>query len=239
MLISVSFRPEEVLGVPADASLEALRAAYHEKARRHHPDQQGDAWAFRVVNQAFEVLCRNRISARVAEEESRPAVPAASQRTPDASPSGAATRPDEPSPVAGIHDVVDHPSKLIDVELLLIRFAIDDPTEYLLTAPEQRNLSCSVNLNWPARSDLEPTIDPKAAVDRLKFLHKLVGKIARETKAQGHVQQRSDGRYMGWLTYPTAQAANRAFRLLHRSLRDAGMGVSQRTRELIVDRPGA
>jgi hypothetical protein len=233
----VSFRPEEVLGVPADAPLEALRTAYHEKARRHHPDQQGDAWAFRVVQQAFEVLCRNRVSARVAEEETRAASPADTHRTPPHPHSNDSPRSQEASAVAGIHDEVDHPSKLIDVELLLIRFAIDDPTEYLLTSPEERNLSCSVNLNWPARVDLEATIDTKTAQARLKLLHKLVGKVARATKPQGHVQQHSGSRYMGWLTYPTAQLANHAFRLLHRALREAGLGVAQRTRELIVDRP--
>ena len=244
MLIRVSIRPEEVLGVPPGAPLAELRAAYHDKALRHHPDQQGDAWAFRIVNEAFELLCRDRVSARLAEEENRaPAPTHAPAESGSHDPShvphheSAPHTPRDANVSVGIQDPVDNPAHLIDVELLLIRFAIDDPTEFLLTSPEQRNLSCSLSLNWPVRGDLERTLDPKDAAQVLKTLNKLVTQIVRETKPQGHVQQQSNSRYLGWLTYPTAQAANRAFRQFHQAVRNAGLGVTQRTRELIVDRP--
>lgn len=47
----------EVLGVPRDASAVAVRQAYLQLARRHHPDRPGgDAERMRLVNEAWAVL---------------------------------------------------------------------------------------------------------------------------------------------------------------------------------------
>ena len=46
-----------VLGVPADAGEEAVKKAYHRKARQTHPDtQNGDRNQFLAVHEAYEVL---------------------------------------------------------------------------------------------------------------------------------------------------------------------------------------
>lgn len=54
----------DVLGVPADASPEAIRAAYRDRARRHHPDRRWvddamDDEAMAAVNEAYRVLSDN------------------------------------------------------------------------------------------------------------------------------------------------------------------------------------
>ncbi|NNE12834.1 MAG: DnaJ domain-containing protein, partial [Ilumatobacter sp.] len=50
----------EILGVPADASSDRIRAAYRDRARRYHPDRNaradGRADAMAAVNEAYRVL---------------------------------------------------------------------------------------------------------------------------------------------------------------------------------------
>ena len=53
-------RPHVVLGVPEDASLDALRAAYKRLASKHHPDKGGDIEQFRQVQAAYEALSAKR-----------------------------------------------------------------------------------------------------------------------------------------------------------------------------------
>ena len=117
MLFSQTFDPEEVLGVSAGATLEELRSAYHQKARRHHPDHQGDTWAFRVVNESFEVLCRKRVATRLAQERQgpppapTPATPGSSERRRDDPPPREAEHREE---VAGLRDPVSDPTHHVD-----------------------------------------------------------------------------------------------------------------------------
>ena len=44
---SFELDPLHVLGVSAEATLEEIRAAYREKAKRYHPDKGGEDWTFR------------------------------------------------------------------------------------------------------------------------------------------------------------------------------------------------
>jgi len=47
----------DALGVPRNADAAAIKAAYREKSRKHHPDRPGgDARAMVVVNRAYETL---------------------------------------------------------------------------------------------------------------------------------------------------------------------------------------
>jgi hypothetical protein len=57
-----------VLGLPPDATADEVRAARRELAKRHHPDQGGDADRMRVVNEAADRLLRS-----IAEGGSSPA----------------------------------------------------------------------------------------------------------------------------------------------------------------------
>ena len=48
--------PRKVLGVSADATLDEIQKAYRLKAKKHHPDMGGDAWAFEHVQEAYQAL---------------------------------------------------------------------------------------------------------------------------------------------------------------------------------------
>ena len=48
--------PRKVLGVSADATLDEIQKAYRLKAKKHHPDMGGDAWAFEHVQEAYQTL---------------------------------------------------------------------------------------------------------------------------------------------------------------------------------------
>src|SRR5579885_508336 len=50
----------EVLGVPTSADREAIRHAYLDLARSHHPDAGGDPAVMRQVNDAWKVLGSER-----------------------------------------------------------------------------------------------------------------------------------------------------------------------------------
>lgn len=50
--------PHEVLGVPAGASDEEVRAAFRRFARHHHPDRGGDPRRFQAGVEAYERLLR-------------------------------------------------------------------------------------------------------------------------------------------------------------------------------------
>lgn len=52
----MSSDPYEALGVPRDASADAIRQAYRALALRHHPDRGGDPAAFQAATEAAEVL---------------------------------------------------------------------------------------------------------------------------------------------------------------------------------------
>ena len=67
--------PAAVLGVSAEATLQEIRDAYRAKAKRYHPDAGGEAWAFRVVVQAYESLSTARLARAATREAETPRAP--------------------------------------------------------------------------------------------------------------------------------------------------------------------
>jgi len=49
-----------MLGLSTDASQKEIKAAYKQKAMKHHPDRGGSAIEFHKVKVAYEALCENR-----------------------------------------------------------------------------------------------------------------------------------------------------------------------------------
>jgi hypothetical protein len=48
--------PFKILGINESATPQQVDAAYREKAKKHHPDGGGDAWAFQQVQEAYEAI---------------------------------------------------------------------------------------------------------------------------------------------------------------------------------------
>jgi hypothetical protein len=228
---SFDIDPHKVLGVTSQATLGEIREAYRHKAKIHHPDAGGEDWAFRILVQAYEILC----SARVARA-TRVEPPVAPQ-----SPT-AATRP-KPRPGAeavhqGIRDTGIDPTKIVAVELLCVRFLWDDADYLWLTqrAPdEERFLSCNLNLSWPDQTSTqaEPITDPSAMVTILQeiFDHMII--TSRVVSSRSRVQ---DDRFGGWLSYSSFDRAWGAVNTMHKLLRSRGLGLRQWSRDLFIPR---
>ncbi len=107
-LFSFEIDPHKVLGVSAQATLQEIREAYKQKAKRYHPDAGGEEWSFRILVQAYEMLSSARV-ARASRVEAPAPTPQASRSRPE--------RANE-SVHAGIHDGGVPLSRIVAVELL-------------------------------------------------------------------------------------------------------------------------
>ena len=79
-LFSFEIDPHKVLGVTAQASLQEIRDAYKQKAKRFHPDGGGEEWAFRILVQAYEMLSSARVARATRVETPPPAAHATSSQ---------------------------------------------------------------------------------------------------------------------------------------------------------------
>ena len=230
--------PRDVLGLSSEASLAEIHEAFRAKSKKHHPDVGGDEWAFRMVTRSYEILSSQRVLHRFSAAERAEVAPDLIRPQPQSPNAGQATAQREGEWVRkGVEDAQLPADKLVDVELFTLRYELDSPLEFL-QAPENRNLSCCMTLTWP--SPERPEIDPKSkeSAATLKVLVKLFGSMPRKSRAVSSWSRVTDGRFVGWLNYPTAIQAYQAFEYLHESLLAKGLGTKQRTREMFLSRDG-
>jgi hypothetical protein len=231
-----SLDPYEVLGVTAESNLDAIRDAYRTKSKRYHPDVGGDAWAFRILTHSYEVLSARRVAARARAEDEARAAPSPRPTPPPFTPK----RPFDPEAVAergrpGQRDADTPPDRLVGVELLLIRFELDDPFALMMEAPEDRNLSCTLNLLWPRLDAPDPPPHQFAALRAgLESAFHATAMATHPTGQRLHVTPR--GRTAGLLGYPTANAAGAAVSALRDALHREGLGLVETIREVTVPR---
>jgi hypothetical protein len=64
-----------VLGLPADASADDVRAARRALAKTHHPDRGGDAASMQTVNEAADAALENLAAAAPAQQDEPPDEP--------------------------------------------------------------------------------------------------------------------------------------------------------------------
>ena len=228
-LFSFEIDPHKVLGVSAQASLQDIREAYKQKAKRYHPDAGGEEWSFRILVQAYEMLS----SARVARA-SRVEAPTPSPHTPRPRPERGSE-----SVHAGIHDDGVHPSRIVGVELLCVRYLWDDAEYLWLTqrAPdEDRFLSCNLNIIWPDQGAAEhpETIRDRASI--LSTLHDVFDQMIINTRAVTSRSREDEDRFAGWLAYSNFDRTWKAVNTLHQMLRARGLGLHQWSRDLFIPR---
>jgi len=220
MMHGFQLDPFAVLGVSPGATTQEIRDAYREKTKKHHPDHGGDEWAFRVVVRAYEILTttpsevRDSASARPAP---RPAAAAAERVRP------------------GVHDKLGEPAKIIDIEILWVRFAAADLFE-LVGGDEDQNLSGSINIAWPSSTLDGAARDPAQTAEILRQLDEVFDQMRVQTRVVSARSGREGDRFVGWLSYPSGDRAWKAFQILHQALKARGLGVRQWTRDMIVPR---
>ncbi len=230
-LLSFEIDPNKVLGVTADASLEQIRDAYRQKAKIYHPDAGGEEWAFRILSQAYELLCSARVVRAAHIESPRPTARSA-PRPPRREPSAETVH-------AGLHDKHVNPSHIVAVEHLCVRYLWDQASYLWLGqgVPEERRfLSCSLNLSWPdaLRPDRDDPIPEHAAI--LEALVEIFDALIISTRVVNSRSSVEDDRFSGWLSYAGFDGSSKALQILHDSLRSRGLGLRQWSRDLFIPR---
>lgn len=225
--------PNAILGVSLTASLQEIRDAYRQKARKYHPDHGGDEWAFRIVVRSYEILSTARVAGRAAQEASGGA------NSPDRSaPFGNVAARDSGWLRPGRRDPWIEPPRLVDVEILSLRFEITDPTDVVLTSDADRSLSYSLYVCWTApHPGRWGETHPDAPLAR-RLLAETFETIPARTQATSSWARPEENKFEGWLSYSTSTRVREAFRVLHAALNDCGLGVNQWTRDLIIPRGG-
>jgi curved DNA-binding protein CbpA len=228
--LSFEIDPLRVLGVTADASLEQIRDAYRQKAKRYHPDAGGEDWAFRILSQAYELLCSARVvRATHAESPSRPA------------PASRPHRQETSSETVhqGLHDTGVEPARIVAVEHLCIRYLWDDVSYLWLgqgVPDDQRFLSCSLNINWPDPASSGSGSVPADRADVAAALGEVFDELIIATRVVSSQSRIEDERFAGWLTYASFDRSFKALETLHQALRARGLGLRQWSRDLFIPR---
>jgi hypothetical protein len=225
---SFEIDPLKVLGVTADASLEQIREAYRQKAKRFHPDSGGEDWIFRILSQSYELLC----SARVVRAAHFAASPTPPSSRPRREPSAETVHP-------GMQDKDVEPSRVVAVEHLCIRYLWDDASYLWLGQglPEQeRFLSCSLNISWPDVARLDPGVVIPGLAEILAALGEIFDATIISTRVINSRSHVEDGRFAGWLSYSGFDRSWKALQGLHQALRQRGLGMRQWSRDLFLPR---
>ena len=227
--------PHEILGLAPGATSQEVREAFRAKSKKHHPDLGGDAWAFRIVVRAFEVLNASNAGPGLdlhfgaARESPRP---------PSARPAPSTEATGQVR--AGVRDRVADPAQLVAVELLRVRYEARDPLVLdTFTEPENPNLSGTLNLAWPDPEAPAAAARGPRTAEVIASLTRVFDEVRAHTPV---VTSRSEvgpdgARFTGWLSYAGGEEAWQAFRVLREHLKRRGLGVRQWTRDLVIPRP--
>ena len=246
---TINIDPSAVLGVARDASLEEIRDAYRAKAKRHHPDTGGEDWAFRILSQSYEFLCTARVARARDREASAPPRPSAAR--PSWSPPPPPTNPPpppraKPTPAPdewtdervrpGVHDPVEDPTRVVDVERLSVRHEADHVWLLSDRSSDQHFLSCSLNLTWPAPDLKVAPTSIDGADEVLKGLDAVVAELSAQSRALSSRTSVEEGRYSGWVSYPNAERAAAALARLRLLLHARGLAINEWSRDMIIPR---
>lgn len=239
--LSLNVDPARVLEVGPDATLQEIRDAYRTKVKRHHPDHGGEDWAFKILVQSYEALS----TARVVRAS---AIPEPPRRPPGYAP-GSATPPPRPgpSPRATPRAPADErreaspgpegdPARVVEVERLALKHQIDQVWLVTEHSNDDRFLSCSLNLSWPASEYDKPPGDVTGHEVILKDLGEVFASVAADTSPLSADSTVVEGRFSGWLSYNGVAHANDAFERFRHRLHQVGLNVHLWSRELTVPR---
>lgn len=220
MLDGLDLDPHDVLGLAKGSSVEDLREAYHKKSKKHHPDGGGDEWAFRVVVRAYEIatqgLERDRVVAQTREA------------------------PDTGRIRTGTQDKGIDPGRVVDVEMVWMRFEVDDVMGLLAEklSGEDRNLSGSLEITWPTANMADQAERLPNASKILGALNAAFDDLRLRTPTTGARSRIEGGKFWATLGYANGKVASDAFKHFHVNVKARGLGVKQWTRDVTIPRDG-
>jgi DnaJ domain len=244
-LFSFELDPKQVLGVTTEATLDEIRAAYREKAKRYHPDKGGEDWTFRILSQAYEMLSTARVARHSVRESNTRAPQPQAQAHPGAHEQSHAythrPRPERQteSSHAGIFDHEVPRSRIVAVELLCIRYLWDDSDYIWLTQrvpDEERFLSCNLTMSWPDENASTRTLSHDEHEKILGSLQQVFDHMIVATRVVSSRSRALDDQWSGWLAYSNFDRAYKAVGTLHQTLKSREMGMRQWSRDLFIPR---
>ena len=215
------FDPHEVLGLSRGCSPEELREAYRKKSKKHHPDSGGDEWAFRMVVWAHESL---------AQRVERDRMVAQTRDTPDV---GRIRQ--------GVQDKDVDPTRLVHVEVVWLRYEVEDVMGLLAEkqSGESRNLSGSLEVTWPGEQVTVPPSQIPNAAKILTALNAAFDDLRARTPTTRSQSRIDEDRFTANLGYATGKLAYEGFKHFHNNLKARGLGVKQWTRDVTLPRETA
>lgn len=225
MLDGFQLDPYAVLGVDRKATGREIREAFRAQSKKYHPDRGGDEWAFRIVVRAYELLGEGR-------ETGPPPAP----RIPSGFPIHPVAATETGQVRQGIVDKAIDPARRVSVEIIWMRFEVDDVMELLNQNRSDRNLSGTLHLTWPDPSAPIPTIGPVESSRIIRDLKAAFLSVRDKTQVEADRIVNDDDEFEGWLSYASGTVAWEAFRILHVALKLRGLGVNQFTRDLSIPR---
>ena len=107
-------------------------------------------------------------------------------------------------------------AKVVDAELLILRFELECSLDLFARRPEDRNLSCTLHIAWPIADLAERASVLPETAETIRFLGEAVkanGIRKHATTKRAHAEA---ARFDAWFTYPTAVMASRGPRSLPR-----------------------
>ncbi|MFO0959019.1 MAG: J domain-containing protein [Isosphaeraceae bacterium] len=225
MLDGFQLDPYIILGIDRNATARDIRDAYRVKSKKYHPDLGGDEWAFRIVVKAYELLGEGR--------EAGPPPPA---RVPSGFPIHPAAATDTGQVRQGIVDKAIDPARRVSVEIIWMRYEVEDVMELLNLSKADRNLSGTLHVTWPDPSARLPMLSPAESARIIRDLTIAFESVRDKTKVDSALINADEDEFEGWLSYPSGTVAWDAFRILHVGLKLRGLGVAQFTRDLSIPR---
>ncbi len=142
---------------------------------------------------------------------------------------GGAARSHDGEPAADV-------ARIVAVELLILRFELECSLDLFARKPEDRNLSCSLHITWPVHELAEQAATLPLAAKTLKRIGEAFKARGVRKHALNKCSSVEEGRFEGWLTYPTAVMASEALEAFREALAQNGLEVEKQVREMAIPR---